>query len=89
MHFDCAGGDEQPPGDGVVAQALGHKADNLEFGGGEAGPPGGGPFAAATSACDVGNRVVEGKPLALFPCLGEAVCSEDVPGVAGGAGGRR
>jgi hypothetical protein len=58
--------------------------DDLEFGRGEAGPPGGGPFAAAAFACDVGDRVVEGEFLALFPCLGEGVCSKGVPGVAGG-----
>jgi hypothetical protein len=87
VHFDCAGGDEQAPGDGVVAQALGHEAGDLEFGGGEAGPAGCGPFAAAAFACEVGDRVVEGEPVALFPCLGEAVVSEGVPGLAGGAGG--
>ena len=42
-----AGGDEQPPGDGVVAQALADQADDLPLGRGQAGPAGGGAFASA------------------------------------------
>jgi hypothetical protein len=87
VHLDGAGGDEQPPGDGIVPQAFGDQADDLSFGGGQAGPAGGGAFAAAALAGGVGYRVVEGECLAFFPCLGEAVVAEDVPGLADGACG--
>ena len=73
VHFDGADGDEQPPGDGVVPQAFADQADDLPFGGGQAGPAGGGAFAAAAFAGGIGHRVVEGEPVAFFPYLREAV----------------
>src|SRR5580704_7217059 len=88
VHLDGTGSDEQPPGDGVVPQAFGDQADDLQFGGGQAGPAGGGAFASAALAGGVGDRVVEGESLAFFPCLGEAVFAEGLPGLANGAGGR-
>ena len=84
VHLDGAGGDEQPPGDGVVPQALADQADDLPFGGGQAGPAGGGAFAAAALAGGVGYRVVEGKCLAFFLRLGEPVAAKGMPGLAGG-----
>jgi hypothetical protein len=87
VHLDGAGGDEQPPGDGVVPQAFADEADDLQFGGGQAGPAGGGSFAAAPFAGGVGYRVVEGESLAFFPRLREAVVAEGVPGLAGGVFG--
>src|SRR3984957_15016779 len=87
VHLDSAGGDEQAPGDSVVPQAFADQADDLQFGGGQAGPPGGGTFAAAALAGRVGYRIVQGESLALFPCLGEAVVAQDTPGLAGGARG--
>jgi hypothetical protein len=87
VHLDGAGGDEQAPGDGVVAQAVAGEAGDLSFGGGQAGPAGGGAFAAAAFAGGVGDRGVQGDGLALFPCLGEAVVAEGVPGLAGGVCG--
>src|SRR5215472_9155211 len=84
VHLDGAGGDEQAPGDGVVPQAFAHEADDLQFGGGEAGPAGRGPLASAALACCEGDRIVEGKCLALFPCPGEAVVAEGMPGLGGG-----
>src|ERR1700730_9650368 len=87
VHLDGAGGDEQPPGDGVVPQALADEADDLQFGGGQAGPAGSRAFASAALARRVGHRVVEGEPLAFFPCMGETVFAEGLPGLAGGAGG--
>jgi hypothetical protein len=36
--LEVAGSDEQPPGDGIVAQAFADKADDPSFGGGQAGP---------------------------------------------------
>src|SRR5580704_15026613 len=86
VHLDGAGRDEQPPGDGVVAQAFADEADDLQFGGSQAGPAGGEAFAAAAAAGGVGHRVAEGESLAFFPCLGEAVFAEGMPGLAGGAG---
>ena len=47
VRLDGAGGDEQAPGDGLVPQAVADQADDLQFGGGQAGPAGGGSFAAA------------------------------------------
>src|SRR5271169_840625 len=87
VRLDGAGGDEQPPGDGVVPQAFADQADDLQFGGGQAGPAGGGSFAAAALAGGIDHRVVEGESVAFFPCLREAVVAEDVPGLAGGARG--
>src|SRR5580704_395834 len=89
VHLDGAGGDEQAPGDGVVPQAFADQPDDIQFSRGQAGPARGGSFAAAALAGGVGHRVVEGKFLALFPGLGEAVLAEDVPGLAGGAGSGR
>ena len=88
VHLDGAGGDEQLPGDGVVPQALADQAHDLQFGRGQAGPAGGGAFAATALAGGVGDRVVEGEPLAFFLCLGEPVVAEYVPGLAGGICGR-
>ena len=58
VHLDGAGGDEQPLGDGVVPQAFAHEADDLQFGGGEAGQPVAGrlrppPLRAAKAAADL------------------------------------
>jgi hypothetical protein len=50
VHLDGARSDEKPPGDGVVPQAFADQADDLSFGGGQAGPAGGGSFAAAALA---------------------------------------
>ena len=82
VHLDGAGGDEQPPGDGIVPQAFADQADDLQLGRGQAGPALGGAFAAAALAGGIGHRVVEGESLAFFPRLGEAVVAEDVPGLA-------
>jgi hypothetical protein len=61
VHFDGAGRDEQPPGDGVVPQAFADEADDLQLGWGQAGPPRGGALAAAALAGSVGYGVVEGE----------------------------
>src|SRR5271165_2004200 len=87
VHLDGAGGDEQPPGDGFVPQALAGQADDLQFGRGQAGPARGGPFATAAPAGGVGHRVDQGEVLALVPRLPEAVLTEDLPGLAGGGRG--
>jgi len=88
VDLDGGGGDEQPPGDGVVPQAFAGQADDFSFGRGQAGPAGGGAFAPAALAGSVGDRVVEGESLALFLCLGEPVAAKHVPGLAGGVCGR-
>ena len=72
VHLDGAGGNEQPLGDGVVPQPIAHQADDLQFGGGEAGPADRGPLASAAPACCEGDRIIEAKCLALFPCLGSS-----------------
>ncbi len=87
VHLDGAGGDEQPAGDGVVAQAYADQADDLPFGRGQAGPAHGGSFTAAALAGGIGHRVVESKSRAFFPRRREAVLAEDVPGLADGAPG--
>jgi hypothetical protein len=58
VHLDGAGGDKQPPGDGIITQAFADQADDLQFGRGQAGLAGGGPLAAAALANGVGHRVV-------------------------------
>jgi hypothetical protein len=57
VHLDGAGGDEQPLGDGLVPQAVTDQADDLQFGGSQAGPAGGGTFATAALAGRLGSRV--------------------------------
>jgi hypothetical protein len=46
VHLDGAGGDEQPPGNGVVPQAFAGQAGDLQLRGSQAGPARGGAFAA-------------------------------------------
>ena len=55
VHLDGAGGDEQPPGDGLVPQAFADQADDLSFGRGQAGPASGGAFTSAAFAGGVGS----------------------------------
>jgi hypothetical protein len=59
VHLDGAGGEEQPPGDGLVPQALAGQADDLQLRGGPASgsaPPSAQDNAARMLACSAASR---------------------------------